>query len=88
VQIAVVAKKKTAGGLVEKSGPPTAMEQHAKQFRKVHKGEKIIIRKGKLVAFARMPQKEIAAEIGNFILENHKKFNHLQLKKAIAKYAG
>jgi len=85
IRIALVAGKKTAGGIVEKQGPPLSMEENVKRFRNKHKKDRIIKRKSRLVAFVKVPKKNIKTAIKNFIKENYQKFNHLNLKKAAIK---
>lgn len=86
VRIAVVSGKKTAGGIVEKTGPPLEMKENVKKFRNKHKRQKIIKRKGRLVAFVKIPKKNIKDVISEFIKENHRKFNHLDLRKSSIKF--
>ena len=85
VRIAVIYGKKTAGGVVEKKGPPVAMEKNVKKFRNKHRKDRVIKRKGRLIAFAKVPKKNIKSAINEFIKENYQKFNHLNLKKAVIK---
>ena len=85
VRIAVIYGKKTAGGIVEKKGPPVEMENNVKKFRNKHKKDRVIKRKGRLVAFVKIPKKNIKDAVSEFIKENYQKFNHLNLKKAAIK---
>jgi len=82
VRIAVVAGRNTAGGTVEKQGPPLDMKENIIKFRKKHKKDRIIKRKGRLVALAKVPKKNIENAIKEFIKENRQKFQHLNLKGA------
>jgi len=85
VRVAVVYGKNAVGGIVEQKGPPVEMEKNVKKFRNKHKKDRIIKRKGRLIAFVKIPKKTIKDAVSEFIKENYQKFNHLNLKKAAIK---
>ncbi|NYZ77306.1 CCA tRNA nucleotidyltransferase [Candidatus Micrarchaeota archaeon] len=82
VKIGIIAGKRIAGGIVEREGPPLKMKKHADSFRRAHKGERIIKRKGRLVAFVKTRDRKLENEVRAMLRENQGRFNHLPLAKA------
>ncbi|MEM2908668.1 MAG: CCA tRNA nucleotidyltransferase [Candidatus Bilamarchaeaceae archaeon] len=82
VKIAIVTKKAIVGGTMEKKGPPIEMSEHVKNFRRAHKGQRVINRGGRAVAIVRVQKKTLGSALRQIILVNKKRFNHLSLAKA------
>lgn len=82
VLIGILTKKNIAGGIVERQGPPLNMKEHAASFRKAHKRDRIVKKRGKLVVFVKMHEKKLESEVKRLLHENQGRFNHLPLAKA------
>ncbi|MFH1222268.1 MAG: CCA tRNA nucleotidyltransferase, partial [Candidatus Micrarchaeota archaeon] len=87
VRIAIVAKKKTAGGVIELNGPPLEMKEHVANFKKAHVNCKFVKRSGRIIAYVRKPVKTLVEAVGELTADAASRFSHLPLGSAAVELA-
>jgi len=82
ITIAIGSRNVTAGGLVEIRGPPLELKEHVSRFVKAHKKNKLLRKKGIMVAVDKKPKKDIIRAVEEILKENEPRFKYLPLKNA------